>query len=105
MNPRAFTLAAALVAAVAGVVLAASIPGLRAAWRMREFPFHDGYVTDRFGLPWWMVPTGLMLVSVSLFLWGRRSGRRINGAGQAASGKAAIVLGSDPGTKGPESLR
>jgi len=65
---------------LAVIDVALSIPALRAARQRSEFPFHDTYVHDMFGLPWWALPTALLLVAVASFVWSRRARAHANPA-------------------------
>jgi len=53
--------------------VALAIPALRAAAQRSEFPAHDTYVVDVFGLPWWVLPAVLLLVAVAFFVLSRRA--------------------------------
>jgi len=72
MKSRRLKLIAGVVALVAVADVLMAIPGLLAARQQSEFPFHDTYVQDMFGLPWWVLPAVLFLIAASLFIWSLR---------------------------------
>ena len=72
MKSRRLKLTAVVVAMVAVVDALMAIPALLAARQQSEFPFHDTYVLDVFGLPWWVLPSVLFLIAASLFIWSLR---------------------------------
>ena len=72
MKSRRLKLIAAGVALVAVVDASMVIPALLAARQQSEFPFHDTYVLDVFGLPWWVLPSVLFLIAASHFIWSLR---------------------------------
>ena len=80
MKARTLRFIAGGVAALAAIDVALYIPALRTARQMSEFPFHDTYVRDMFGFPWWALPTVLLLVSVAFFIWSRRVTAHANAA-------------------------
>ena len=72
MRSRTLKVIAIVVALLAGIDLALTIPALRAAHQLSDPPFHNTYVRDFFGFPWWVLPTALLLVAIALFIWSRR---------------------------------
>ena len=72
MKSRRLKLIAGVVAMVAVAEALMAIPALLAARQQSEFPFHDTYVLDVFGLPWWVLPSVLLFIAVSLFIWSLR---------------------------------
>ncbi len=72
MKSRRLKLIAGVVAMVAVADALMAIPALLAARQQSEFPFHDTYVLDVFGLPWWVLPSVLYLIAASLFIWSPR---------------------------------
>lgn len=72
MKSRRLKLIAGVVAMVAVADALMAIPALLAARQQSELPFHDTYVLDVFGLPWWVLPSVLCLIAASLFIWSLR---------------------------------
>ncbi len=72
MKSRRLKLIAGVVAMVAVADALMAISALLAARQQSEFPFHDTYVLDVFGLPWWVLPSVLYLIAASLFIWSPR---------------------------------
>jgi|GEM_PF-6240704 len=72
MKSRKLKLIAGVVALVAVVDALMAIPALLVARQQGDFPFHDTYVLDVFGLRWWVLPSVLLFIAVSLFLWSLR---------------------------------
>ena len=68
MKSRRLKLIAGVVAMVAVANALMAIPALLAALQHSDFPFHDTYVLDMFGLPWWVLPSVLLFIAVSLFI-------------------------------------
>lgn len=72
MKSRRLKLTAGGLAMVAVVDALMAIPALLAARQQSDFPFRGTYVLDVFGLPWWVLPSVLLFIAVSLFIWSLR---------------------------------
>ena len=75
MKSRRLKLIAGVVAMVAVADALMAIPALLAARQQSEFPFHDTYVLDVFGLPWWVLPSVLFLIAAFRLVWSLRAAR------------------------------
>ncbi len=75
MKSRRLKLTAGGLAMVAVVDALMAIPALLAVRQQSDFPFHDTYVLDVFGLRWWVLPSVLCLIAASLFIWSLRVAR------------------------------
>ncbi len=75
MKSRRLKLTAVGVAMVAVADALMAVPALLVARQHSEFPFHDTYVLDVFGLPWWVLPSVLFLIAAFLLVWSLRAAR------------------------------
>ena len=80
MRVRVLKFIAIAVTALLLLDLALFAPALWSASHRSEIPFHDTYVEDLFGLPWWVVPTVLLLAILMLFICSRRVATSARGA-------------------------